>query len=243
MTADLDEISAALRTQWAHLRSWMTPLGDNLLGARTKPSSLDGWTNGDLVAHLGRAMDALTACNPAPPGTVPLTLAEYLGSYPDRAQDIADTTRELAESIAAAPLAAVTTLADRALVRLSELGPDGDLVVQARRAPISLRDMAMSRLIELVVHAQDLVTSLKGTADATGPNNPVERAAQRIVADELLDIVITRGGWALEVTDPGLWIRLATGRTPYNVDDLARAITATYTAGGVPDLGRVLPLL
>lgn len=243
MTADLDEISAALRTQWSHLRSWMTPLGDNLLGARTKPSSLEGWTNGDLVAHLGRAMDALTACSPAPPGTVPLTLAEYLGSYPDRAQDIADTTRELAESIAAAPLAAVTSLADRALVRLAELGPDGDLVVQARRAPISLRDMAMSRLIELVVHAQDLVTSLTGTVDATGPNNPIERAAQRIVADELLDIVITRGGWSLEVTDPGLWIRLATGRTPYNVDDLSRAITDAYTAGGVPDLGRVLPLV
>ena len=243
MTADLDQISAALTAQWPHLRSWLTPLGDNLLGARNKPSTLDGWTNGELIAHLGRAMEALTVCTPAPAGTVPLTLAEYLGTYPERAEDIAATTRELAETIASAPTAEVTRRAERALARLTELGTDGDLVVQARRGPVTLRDMAMSRLIELVVHAQDLVTSLKGTADATGPNNPIERAALVLVADELLDIVITRGGWSLEVTDPALWTRLATGRTPYNVDDLARAVSPTYTAGGVPDLGRVLPLL
>ncbi|PFG35236.1 maleylpyruvate isomerase N-terminal domain-containing protein [Sanguibacter antarcticus] len=242
MTAGLDQISSALTSQWSRLRSWMVPLGDDLLGARDAPSSLDGWTTGELVAHLGRAMEALTVCTPAPEGTVPLTLAEYLGSYPERAHDISATTRELAQTIAAAPLDAVTSLAEQALARLADLGPDGDLVVQARRGPVTLRDMAMSRLIELVVHAHDLVTSLEGTADATGPNNPLERAATALVADELLDIVVRRGGWSLEVTDPTLWIRLATGRTPYNVDDLARAVSPTFTAGSVPDLGRTLPL-
>lgn len=82
MTAGLDQISSALTSQWSRLRSWMVPLGDDLLGARDAPSSLDGWTTGELVAHLGRAMEALTVCTPAPEGTVPLTLAEYLGSYP-----------------------------------------------------------------------------------------------------------------------------------------------------------------
>lgn len=243
MTADLPQITSALHTQWDRLRSWVGPLGDNLLGQRNKPSVLDGWTIGELVAHLGRAMDALAVCTPAPPGTRPIELAEYVGSYPERAEDIARVTRELATEIADAPLAAVDSLAHTALNRLDELALDGVVVVQARRGAITLRDMAMSRLIELVVHAEDLVASLKGVVDSAGPANPIDRAAQQMVAEELLDIVVTRGGWDLEITDPGLWIRLATGRARYNVDDLAQAITTDYTAGGVPDLGRMLPIL
>lgn len=243
MTADLPQITSALHTQWSRLQSWVGPLGDNLLGQRTKPSVLDGWTIGELVAHLGRAMDALAVCTPAEPGTRPIELAEYVGSYPERADDIARVTRELAEEISDSPLESVDALARAALARLDELSLDDVVVVQARRGAITLRDMAMSRLIELVVHAEDLVASLKGVVDSAGPANPIDREAQRMVAEELLDIVVTRGGWDLEVVDPGLWIRLATGRARYNVDDLARALTTDYTAGGVPDLGRMLPIL
>ena len=243
MTADLPQITSALHTQWGRLQSWVGPLGDNLLGQRNKPSVLEGWTIGELVAHLGRAMDALAVCTPAPPGTHPIELAEYVGSYPERAEDIARVTRDLAADISDAPLAAVDALARQALTRLDELSLEGADVVQARRGAITLRDMAMSRLIELVVHAEDLVASLKGVVDSAGPANPIDREAQRMVADELLDIVVTRGGWDLEVVDPGLWIRLATGRARYNVDDLARAITTDYTADAVPDLGRMLPIL
>jgi hypothetical protein len=71
----------------------------------------------------------------------------------------------------------------------------------------------------------------------------VDRTAQGIVADELLRIVTTRVGGPLEVTDARLWIRLATGRERYDVDALARAVTTQETATGVPDLGRVLPVL
>ena len=243
MTADLPQITSALHAQWDRLRSWVGPLGDNLLGQRNKPSVLDGWTIGELVAHLGRAMDALAVCTPAEPGTRPIELAEYVGSYPERAEDTARVTRELAAEISSSPLESVDALARQALARLDELSLDGVVVVQARRGAITLRDMAMSRLIELVVHAEDLVASLKGVVDSAGPANPIDHEAQRMVAEELLDIVVTRGGWDLEVVDPGLWIRLATGRTRYNVDDLARALAADYTADAVPDLGRMLPIL
>lgn len=243
MTADLAEISTALTAQWDRLRTWTAPLGDDLLGARDRPSALEGWTTGELVAHLGRAMEALTVCVPAPPGTVPLTLAEYLGTYPDRAEHVAAATRELAREIAHAPLTEVDALARAALARLGELGPDGRLVVQGRRAPVTLRDMAASRLVELVVHADDLAASLVGTVDSAREASPVDRTAQRIVADELLRIVTTRVGGPLEVVDARLWIRLATGRERYDVDALARAVSTQETATGVPDLGRVLPVL
>ncbi|QGQ20379.1 hypothetical protein GC089_15770 [Cellulomonas sp. JZ18] len=63
------------------------------------------------------------------------------------------------------------------------------------------------------------------------------------MADELLAIVVARGGWDLEVTDARTWVRLAAGRITYDVDVLADALRARYTSDAVPDLGRVLPLL
>ena len=72
-----------------------------------EPSVLDGWTVAELVAHLGRAMEALAVCVPLPDGTVPLTLGEYVGTYVARAADIAQTTRELAVEIAHDPLGEV----------------------------------------------------------------------------------------------------------------------------------------
>ena len=86
------------------------------------------------------------------------------------------------------------------------------------------------------------MTSLHGTVDSTGPADPRDPEATRIVADELLKIVVTRGGWSLEVVEPLLWVRLASGRQPYDVDALARALRTGDTATGVPDLGRMLPL-
>lgn len=243
MDRDLPELTAALGAQWARLSAWLEPLGDDVHGLGDAPSALPGWTVSELVAHLGRAMDALTAVEPAVEGMVPLTLAEYLGTYPQRAAEITTVTKELAARIAAAPLREVDRLARTALRRLDELGPDGDRVVQARRGPVTLRDMAASRLIELVVHADDLVRSLASTVDATGPRDPRDPAAVRIVADELLAIVVAREGWDLEVADALPWVRLATGRQPYDTGALARALRPRYTAGGVPDLGRMLPVL
>ncbi|WP_098459046.1 maleylpyruvate isomerase N-terminal domain-containing protein [Flavimobilis soli] len=242
MTTPLADVAAALNRQWERLERWLEPLGDDLLGTADQPSALPGWTNGELLAHLGRAMSAVTAAMPCPPGTKPLSLAEYLGTYPGRAQEITDTTKDLAQEIAATPQATVREMARDALDHLVALGDDGDRVVQARRAPIKLRELAVSRLIELVVHADDLVTSLHGTVDSTGPADPRAPEATRIVADELLRIVVTRGGWRLEVVEPLLWVRLASGRQPYDVDALARALSTGDTATGVPDLGRMLPL-
>jgi len=54
---------------------------------------------------------------------------------------------------------------------------------------------------------------------------------------------VARGGWDLEVSDPRRWVRLAAGRQPYDVDELAIALHARYTSDAVPDLGRMLPLL
>ena len=233
---DLAAIEEILAAQWRRLRAWVGELDE---AATREPSVLGGWTVADLVAHLGRAMDALAAARPTAPGTVPLTLAEYLGSYPGRAEQISAVTRDLAEQISPDPLGAVDALADAAFTRITalrELGPDP--VVQARRGPILLSEMLVSRVLELVVHGDDLARSTRRWAAS-----PLEPRAVTLVSAALLEIVVDRGGWDLEVVDELAWIRLACGRVPLTVEALTGALRATYTSDSVPDLGGMLPLL
>ena len=237
---DLSRLEGLLRDQWRLLRGWLGSLDDVALAA---PSVLDGWTVADLVAHLGRTMDALAAVQPAPPGTVPLSLGEYLGRYPDGAHEIADRTRTLAEEIRDAPLVAVDRMAADAFAQLGTLRDAApDPVVIARRGPILLSEMVVSRVLELVVHGDDLLRSTGRSGHGHGPS-PLHEEALTLVAEALLEIAVDRGGWQLEIIDRLTWIRLACGRVPYDVDVLTAALQAVHTSDSVPDLGRALPLL
>jgi len=93
-----------------------------------------------------------------------------------------------------------------------------------------------------VVHADDLVRSVENAGRRVA-TDPVDPGALDLVAHALFDIVVARGGWALEIADARLWVRLAAGRVPYDVDELARALVPQYTSDAVPDLGRMLPVL
>ena len=234
---ELTALASLLEVQWTRLRSWVGHTG---VADRQAASALPGWSVSELVAHLGRAMGAIGACRPAPPGTVPLTLAEYLGTYPERAAQISTVTRDLAIEIRHDPLAGIDQLAAEAFARLAELrGAGPDPVVQARRAPILLSEMVLSRLVELVVHGDDLVRSV---GSWPGPG-PLEPAAVTAVSAALLEVLVDRGGWDLEVVDDLAWVRLATGRVPTSVGAVTAALRARSTADSVPDLGGRLPLL
>lgn len=244
----LAELSDALRAQWAVLRRWLDTVEET--AATEARSVLDGWTVADLIAHVGRSMSALAACASAPDGTVPQTVGEYIGSYTASADAITTITHDLAAEIAAAPLAGIDALAAAAFDRLARFGRS-DRVVVARRGPILLSSMVTTRLIELVVHADDLQRSLGRPGSASGGldggvgvgDGPIDRAALDLVARALLDVVVARGGWDLEIVRPLTWVRLAAGRLPYDVDVLAEALSPQYSSDAVPDLGRILPIL
>ena len=233
---DLTAIEDVLRRQWLTLRRWLGHLGGP---ARLLPSVLEGWTVEDLIAHVGRAMDALAVAQPAPAGTVPLSLGEYLNSYQRSAKQIADLTTELAVSIRQDPLRAVDGMADAAFAQilvLKSLAPDP--VVQGRRGPILLSEMLITRLIELVVHTDDIIRS----TTVAGPR-PLDEEAVRVVAEALLEVAVDRGGWDVQIVSPLAWIRLACGRVPFDVAAVAASLEPTYTSDSLPDLGSVLPLL
>ncbi|WP_454041007.1 maleylpyruvate isomerase N-terminal domain-containing protein [Cellulosimicrobium sp. Marseille-Q8652] len=236
MSIDVDAAADHFRAQWDRLDRWLRGLEGELGRAADRPSVIDGWSVGELVSHLGRVMEALARCGPVASGTVPLSFAEYLGTYPDRAEEIAKETRTLDAELAPDRLGGVEDRAAQAFARLDELA--GERVVQARRGPITLQDMVVSRVVELVVHADDLSRSFPEVRD-----DPVDPGALDAVAAELLHVVVVRGGWSLEVHDPLLWVRLATGRERYDVDQLAKALSPVHTSEAVPDLGRMLPLL
>lgn len=232
---ELVAVEDAVRAQWVRLRAWLGELTDDELAA---PSVLAGWTVADLVSHVGRAIDGLTACQPADAGVRPQSFGQYISGYGDDAEAIATTTRALSAETSDDRLGAVDARVEQAVAHigtLRTLGPDP--VVVSRRGPIRLSDVLRTRLVELVVHGDDLLRSTERRED------PVDPAALRLVAQALLDVVVGHGGWNLEVVDERAWVRLACGRAELDVDDLAAAIRDVHTAGSTPDLGTLLPLV
>lgn len=235
---ELIEIDDLLRRQWLRLRHWADGLAPTTL---RRPSVLDGWTVADLLAHLARCWDGLADVQPAPPGTVPLSLGEYVARYRDGADETAQAGRALAQETADEPLAWLDARAEAAFAQVSvlrRLAPDA--IVLGRRGPIHLSEMLLTRLVELVVHGDDL---LRSSGWPVGTDGPVDPQALRAVADAFLEVVLDRGGWDLELVDPQLWVRLAAGRVPYDTGTLTEALQATHTSDSVPDLGTMLPLL
>lgn len=192
-----------LRKQWVALRAWISDA--EVLDHAAAPSGLGDWTITELVAHLGRSMDAVTGCRPAP-GQSPMSLGDYLAGYAAGATGIAETTRALAASFGDDVLAGVDSMVEGAFDALAGLGGPQDVVL-ARRGPIRLGDFVLSRLIELVVHGDDLARALPAK-----PPPPLLDDAVRAVALALVEVHHGRTGRRPSTADPLLWIRRAAGR-------------------------------
>jgi uncharacterized protein (TIGR03083 family) len=250
---------------WSALRPRLGELDEATL---RRPSALGGWTVSDLVAHLGLVHRTVVAQQPAPRGTRPHRIDEYVASYASGRQAIADGTRAAAggpDRSRATLLAAVDEQAARSAAALAAWGDRvaGDPVVQARRGPIRLGDFLATRVVELVVHGDDLARSVPGSSLGDAPPDAV-RLAVRV----LLDVLATRApGRTVEVrvppfaavqcvagprhtrgtppnvveTDATTWLRLAAGRVPWA--DARAAALVTASGGRAEEVAAHLPLL
>ncbi|MFP3914112.1 MAG: maleylpyruvate isomerase N-terminal domain-containing protein [Actinomycetota bacterium] len=129
-------------------------------------SALDRMTVGELCAHLSRAVTVVPGYL-MERGTPPLVDAPgyFLALMPDGGADLdsrlAVSVRERAKSEAAVGLEAVASAWDDARARLGiELGEDLSRPIAVRGSSMRTDDYLVTRLVELVVHADDMASSL-----------------------------------------------------------------------------------
>ncbi len=199
-----------LREQWRELRAWLEEA--DVLAHADRPTGLGEWSVSDLVAHLGLGLGMLTEITPAEPGTEPMPFGMYVGYYPPAAEAIAANTRELAAELETDPLAGLDRIAAQAFEAIEGVTWP---VVLGRRGPLTYADYLQTRLLELVVHGDDLarVVPEAGTS-------PVLGSAAVSVAATLADAYEERAGRRPDLNDPMAWIRTAAGRTGTDDPDL-----------------------
>lgn len=199
MTRQLDEL---LTNQWAQLWSWITQT--EVAVGFDEASVLDGWTVRDLIGHLGRALSSITLVSESDDRT-PLSLLAYVSNYGPAAETIAQETRGLVSELGDEVLSRVDCMALEGLKALASLRSE---VVLGPRGRIRREDYVITRLLELVVHADDLGRSLP---HLTPPR--VKPKAIEVVADVLSSAYREKTGsdrdWQASDQD---WLRIATGR-------------------------------
>lgn len=190
-----------LREQWTALRAWIAESG--LLEHRGEQSVLEAWNVHELVTHLGRSFLALTVLGPDA-GATPVTLRAYMSNYAASAQEIADGTKELARSFEGDLLGGIDNCARLGFRTLDRLKVD---VVRGPRGPIRLDDFVITRLIELVVHGDDLARSVPTIAAPPLLDNAVHAVSEAFVA-----AYVDATGQPPTFDDQLGWIRRASGR-------------------------------
>jgi uncharacterized protein (TIGR03083 family) len=252
----------ALLEQSRAVLGWLGELADDDFSAATV---LPGWDVRTVTGHLVLIHVGLARLLDHPSRAAPVPLAEWVRRY---RRDVAAIGRLTTETTAdkaphqlhAELAAAVDVLAER-LAEADALPP----VIDSPRGVTTLADFLATRIVELVVHADDLSRSLPQR-----PPVPVHRPALAICSRTLTGILAGQHpGRSVEVRippfsavqcgigDPGpthtrgtppnvvetdavTFLRLATGRVSW--DDAMQ--TGRVAASGLrADLSPVLPLL
>ncbi|MGW4380526.1 sterol carrier family protein [Kitasatospora sp. NPDC004531] len=252
LTGQLDAIAAAVRS-----------LDDDQLAL---PTRLGEWRVRELVAHLGMVASwvPLHLHDPLPPKP-PITPLYWASQTRTAAAAINSTAVELVAEQFAGDAAQVSGELDRQIGELwrvldSADGQQPGRVLLMRFGPMLLADFLVTRLVETVVHADDLADALglaafphdrfalastaRLLADAFAVQVPGGAVELRIPPVAVVQAVEgprhTRGTPPNVVeTDPLTWIRLATGRLAWPA-----ALDATLSASGErSDLSGYLPVL
>ncbi len=158
-------------------------------------SVLPGYTVGGLAAHLVRAVLTVETylAAPEPDDSALVTAAVYfaraLGDHDPRESDFHRAVRERGAEAAAEGPAAVAAELERGLAVVASAGLD-----PARRVSVlgglalTLEQYLATRLLELLVHGDDLAASVGLPA----PDHPAE--AWDVVAALLVDVAVARHG-------------------------------------------------
>ncbi len=194
-----------LRRQWSSLGDWLATT--DALSRGDLPIGLGTWSVRDVIAHLGYGIGMVAELKDAPDGTVPWTLERYVAAYPPAAPVIAKQTHELATRLGRDLLSGIDSMAQAAWAHLDSIQTD---VVLGRRGPLTRDDYLTTRLIEVVVHGDDLARTLLHHK----ARSPLLPQALELVSEVLAAVYEARAGTAPDKPDAVLWIRRSCGRIP-----------------------------
>ena len=222
-----------------------------------QPSALPDWDLRTLVGHVVASKEGVAGWLATRSAERPLPPATYVRAFAPAAADISAQTIQLTGDD---PPAA---LLDRLRAPLAA-PPDltAGTVIAGPRGPITARDFVRLRLLELVVHGDDLARSLPdrdpppllrpALADTSrmlaemlasaAPGRSVEVRIAPFVAVQAVDGPPHKRGTPPNVveTDPRTWLRIATGRRSF-ADAVADG--SVRASGTRADLTPYLPLL
>lgn len=190
------------RTQWEDLRSWLVE--GHVLDRGDTPSVLAGWTVRDLVAHLGRGFATANVIQAS--NEPPLTLRQYVTGYAGAATEIEAEARTQAGAREADLIAWLDQLAAEAFELVGRIAAP---VVRGPRGPITRDDFVLTRLLELVVHGDDLARSVPDVAGTPLVDDAVTAVAAAL-ADGYSEVAAQPPRRVVDLD----WIRAATGRVP-----------------------------
>ncbi|SEO48886.1 maleylpyruvate isomerase family mycothiol-dependent enzyme [Actinacidiphila rubida] len=249
---------AALLAQVGHVRDAVRELTPEQWAA---DSGLPGWDVRTLVVHIVRQVTAvrvLLAEEPMPPGTPVTSLDTWARSTAGIADRLDEDTRETAAATGD-PVAVLDAEAEL-LAAQERDAVRADLVVPHVFTAMRSLDFTVTRLVELVVHSDDLaratgvdvvmdrqavaavVRLLADALAAAAPGNSVEVRVPPYAAVQCVEGPRHTRGTPPNVveTDPLTWIRLATGRVSWSEAVAAAKVAAS---GERADLGPYLPVM
>lgn len=258
----------AFLEQSRSVSEWLGQLSTQEFAA---PSVLSGWDVGTLAAHLLAVHRGLSAVLRMPTTQPPLPLADYVARYRSNLRATAEAAMSVAGAHSGPELGAEL---GEAVAELGEqLAPDRmpPRVVLAPRGPVTTEDFMATRIVEVVVHADDLSRSLpeltpvvlhrgalgrctRALATILAGQHPGRSVEVRIPPYAAVQCAISRAG---AVGDPG---PTHTRGTPPNVVETDAMTFLRLATGRVPwsaamaagaisasglraDLSSVLPLL
>jgi uncharacterized protein (TIGR03083 family) len=253
----MNPAGSAMLAQSAAISAWAERLPDS---AFARPSVIPGWDVRALLGHVLLVHRGLLRWLAVPTDAVPLPTHEFVRRYRRDADALDAATREAAGDRSGQDLRAeLPVLRAQVAARLA-----GDLprVIETSRGPTTVDGFLTTRVIELVVHADDLSRSLADQAPIDQP-----REASAIACRALAEILAAQApGRSVEVrvppyvavqavagprhtrgtppnvveADPVTWLRVATGRVGFGE---AVASGAVHASGERADLRPYLPVL
>jgi uncharacterized protein (TIGR03083 family) len=251
VTGRLPAALADYTAQLDLLADWLAAVDDP-----ARPSVLPGWDVRVLVGHLVGTKDGLERHLQTRSDQRPRPPAEYVQDFAPAAEDIT------AQSVAITGDHTLGELVERLRAPLTVTAPADGTVVAGPRGPITALDFTLARVLDLVVHCDDLSRSLPEREPvpwhrpalastvrmlaemfaARAPGRSVELRVPPFVAVQAIEGPRHTRGTPPNVveTDAVTWLRLATGRAEFA--DAVRA-GSVRASGNRADLSAHLPVL